>query len=319
MPNLKPTTVDVPAQRRGDIRVGHLLREEPKGTTRVAIIGFPSDAGVARNGGRPGASLGPEQIRRHLYRLTPPGNASAQEISRFKELLHCTVDLGDVRCSGDVAADQKVLGEVIAELLAPDSQVTPIVLGGGHETSYGHFLGYTDAEKRVRIVNLDAHADVRPLEDEQPHSGSPFRQAIEHSSGRCSGYAVAGLNPHSTAPDHTSWIRDHSGQTYFRSDVTVDLVTELYSKGPDSVLATFDLDALDQSQAPGVSAPNACGVDRRLWLAAARAAGRSQRVRSMDVVELSPPHDRDEQTARLAALTVWEFLAGLSERKQGAR
>jgi len=33
-----------------------------------------------------------------------------------------------------------------------------------------------------------------------------------------------------------------------------------------------------------------------------------------DVCELCPPHDRDGQTARLAALTVWEILRGLAGR-----
>jgi hypothetical protein len=32
-------------------------------------------------------------------------------------------------------------------------------------------------------------------------------------------------------------------------------------------------------------------------------------------VELSPPHDRDGQTAALAALTVWQVLRGLATRE----
>lgn len=310
MPDLLPPTVAMPARRAGDVRVGHLLNDEPRGTTRVAIVGFPSDEGVKRNGGRPGAALAPSIIRHHLYRLTPPGNVP----DRFEDLLRSTIDVGDVACSGDVAADQVALGDAVAELLALDQRITPIVLGGGHETTFGHFLGYAKAGQNTSIVNLDAHADVRALEDGRPHSGSPFRQAVEHASGCCSRYTAAGLNPHSTAPDHAEWIKQHGGQAYYRSELTAELMAKLYTQPPDDVLATFDLDALDQSQAPGVSAPNACGIDKRLWLYAAYAAGRSPAVSSMDIVELSPPHDRDDQTARLAALTVWEFLVGLSQR-----
>lgn len=310
MPDLLPPTVAMPERRAGDVRVGHLLNDEPRGTTKVAILGFPSDAGVERNGGRAGASLAPALIRHHLYRLTPPGNAP----DRFEELLRSTIDLGDVACTGDVAADQATLGEAVAELLAFDQRITPIVLGGGHETTFGHFLGYANTKQNVSIVNLDAHADVRALEDGQPHSGSPFRQAVEHPSGTCSRYTAAGLNPHSTTPDHAQWIKDHGGQAYWRSELSAELMAKLYTQQPDDVLASFDLDAVDQSQAPGVSAPNACGLDKRLWLYAAYAAGRSPMVRSMDVVELSPPFDRDDQTARLAALTVWEFLVGFSQR-----
>jgi arginase family enzyme len=35
----------------------------------------------------------------------------------------------------------------------------------------------------------------------------------------------------------------------------------------------------------------------------------------MDLVEMNPKQDRDGQTARLAALTVWMFLKGLATRK----
>ena len=80
-------------------------------------------------------------------------------------------------------------------------------------------------------------------------------------------------------------------------------------------MATFCLDAVDQAFAPGVSAPGGGGLEPRLWLHAAETAGRCPDVRSIDVVELNPRFDRDEQTARLAALTVWHFLRGVSQRE----
>jgi formiminoglutamase len=79
-------------------------------------------------------------------------------------------------------------------------------------------------------------------------------------------------------------------------------------------MVTFDLDALDQSHAPGVSAPAAGGLSQDLWLHAAYWAGRSPTVTSIDVVELNPTVDVDDRTARLAALTVLEVLRGLTDR-----
>ena len=136
------------------------------------------DAGVRRNGGRPGAALGPDAIRHALYRLTP----DAEHPESFAALLDHTADLGDIDVTGDVEADQERLGAVLAPLLADG--VVPVVLGGGHETAYGHFLGYVGAERDVEILNWDAHADVRNVGD-GAHSGSPFRQALEHPSGGC--------------------------------------------------------------------------------------------------------------------------------------
>jgi arginase family enzyme len=63
-----------------------------------------------------------------------------------------------------------------------------------------------------------------------------------------------------------------------------------------------------------VSAPATNGLPVPLWLQAAFLAGANPRVASADVVELAPPHDQDGQTARLAALTVWEILRGLATR-----
>ena len=83
-------------------------------------------------------------------------------------------------------------------------------------------------------------------------------------------------------------------------------------------MVTFDLDAVDQAQAPGVSAPAVNGLDQELWLHAAYRTGRCPQVTSVDVVELNPRVDVDDRTARLAALTVMAVLRGLSDRMQQA-
>ena len=72
----------------------------------------------------------------------------------MEEVLQHTRDLGDLVPTGDLARDQRALGDVVGDLLAQD--VFTIVLGGGHETAFGHFLGYVNAELDVKIENLDA-------------------------------------------------------------------------------------------------------------------------------------------------------------------
>lgn len=278
--------------------------------TRCAIVGFPSDEGVRRNGGRPGARLGPEAVRRWLYRLTP----DARDAERFTALCRATVDLGDVRCSSDVEADQGALAVVVADLLSRG--IVPVVLGGGHETTYGHALGFVRAGRAVRLVNVDAHADVRETVDGQGHSGSPFRQALEHPSGLVRGYTVAGLQPHAVSEAHVQYVGAAGGTVVWRDEVTSIRLGALYTEaaGPEAVLASFDLDAVDAAFAPGVSAPNAGGLDREVWLAACEAAGASPLVHSVDLVELNPKADVDGRTARLAALSVWRVLRGLARR-----
>jgi formiminoglutamase len=80
------------------------------------------------------------------------------------------------------------------------------------------------------------------------------------------------------------------------------------------VYVSFDADAVRATDVPGVSAPNAAGLAGDCLLAAARRAGESVAVASMDVVEINPQFDRDGQSARWGALLVWNFLMGAARR-----
>jgi formiminoglutamase len=309
--SLAPVTIAPPNSEPDDPRVGHLLGRAlaPEDAAQVALLGFPVDQGVQRNGGRSGAAEGPRALREQLYRLCP----DAREPELFSRLLAHTRDLGDLISTGDLERDQAELARVLGPLLRAGTFV--IVLGGGHETSYGHFLGYVEAQRDVSIQNIDAHADVRALKQGLGHSGSPFRQAIEHASGRLQRYGVAGLSPQGVAHGHLTFMREHGAHFSFREDFKPG--AKLYG-GAGSWLATFCLDAVDQAFAPGVSAPACDGLPPGEWLAAAYQAGRSASVSSADLVELNPRFDRDGQTARLAARTVWEILRGRAELLAGA-
>ncbi len=308
-------STDVPVSDPSDVRLGHLIApasldglEEDR---RIILLGFPSDEGVRRNGGRPGAAAACDRIRHWLYRLTPDGSAWEDHRRVLEEM----ADLGNLRCSGDLEHDQQVLGNVVCELLR--HQRMPVILGGGHETTFGHFLGYVRANQQVSIVNIDAHPDVRPLQDGRGHSGSPFRQALEHASGACRSYTVLGLNRFATAAAHLEYLHERQAEYCWSGQLTHERAHDAFQLAAP-VLATFDLDVLDQESAPGVSAPNPQGISKSVWLTLARSAGRSAAVRSLDIVELNPRFDRDDQTARLAALTLWQFTRGLAERSASA-
>jgi formiminoglutamase len=292
-----------------DPRLGGLIGPNDPSEARVVLIGFPSDEGVRRNGGRPGAADGPGAIRQALHKLTP----DARHPGPFRAVLACTADGGDVEVTGDLERDQERLADTVAEVL--ERGAFPIVLGGGHETAFGHALGHVRAGRRVRIVNLDAHADVRPLKAGRAHSGSPFRQALEHPAALVRRYDVAGLQPYAVASEHLAFVRIH-GLAVFADETTPDRIASLIDgmPGDPDALLTLDLDGADASQAPGVSAPTAAGLDASLYFSAAYLAGRHRAVRSMDVCELAPRYDEGGRTAKLAALCVWHLLRGLAQR-----
>lgn len=308
MPAFKNPEVTLPALQPDDPRLGHLLGRacsRPE-EVRVILLGFPSDEGVRINGGRPGAADAPDSIRSRLYLMTP----DARNLPAFTDLIEHTVDLGNLELHGSVEENQYLLGQTLAPFLAEG--IISIVLGGGHETSFGHFLGYDMSNLPVRILNWDAHPDVRPLINRKAHSGSPFRQALQRRA--CRGYTVAGLLPHSAAKEHLQFIEERGGRYIWGDELSKSTVDSLFSGIDERCMVTFDLDAVDQSWAPGVSAPASGGLSPDVWCHAAYQAGCCRHVSSIDVVELNPRYDVDVQTARLAALTVWNFLAGLAHR-----
>lgn len=298
----------------------------------VALIGFPCDIGVARNSGRPGAAGAPGVIRKALYRYTP----DARNAAAFGSLMDRSLDLGDIRIpvqwpvdqagsdySGSVDAGhegppadlllelQRRLGRVVESVLRAGG--VPVILGGGHETAFGHYLGSRKAFDRLTILNWDAHADVRPLIHGLGHSGSPFRQALDLDSSERLTYVVAGLQSRSVASDHLRFVSSR-GKAIFAEDLDASVIQSIFHgiSGPTQV--SFDLDAVDCAQAPGVSAPTVNGLDVGTWLHLAENAGRHDGIRSMDVVELNPIFDLDNRTARLAAATVWSFMRGVAQR-----
>lgn len=305
--DLNPPSTEVPVRRGEDYRVGHLLGSDYS-TARLVLVGFPVDEGVRRNGGRVGAAEAPARIRSALYKLTP----HAVEYEAHSTILRQTTDVGDIAVSGDLEEDQLRLGEVVATIIG-DGKI-PVVIGGGHETSFGHFLGYAKAGLDVFVVNLDAHPDVRDQIDGLGHSGSSFRQIINDDRVQ-TGYAVHGLQPSSVAREHIDYMKQNGVDFFFRDVFAVSSFKESIMAPMGKVMVTFDMDVVDVAYAPGVSAPCVNGLRSRDLLGAAYAAGLSPNVHSMDLVEVNPGIDIDNRTARLAALAVWHFILGVGLRE----
>jgi formiminoglutamase len=172
-------------------------------------------------------------------------------------------------------------------------------------------------------VNFDAHLDLRPEINGLGHSGSPFRQALEHPSCRLFGwnYACLGAQPHSVSREHWSYARRHGCRVYWCSKIWRDpvkflrrVLRRLLYDGCDAYL-TLDADVVRSLDVPGVSAPNPVGLIGEDLMACARVAGQSSAVTSFDLVEINPRFDRDGQSARWAALVIWHFLVGLAQRR----
>lgn len=315
----------------------------------VALLGFASDEGVRRNAGRPGAAQAPDALRRALAPLplcadleivdlgtvtqpddaaaigaADPSNSSDSSDSSDGSADHASTGMGAPDASGADVLErgQRALGLAVATAL--DTHRLVVVLGGGHETAFGSYLGWSHSDRclgaRVGVLNLDAHFDLR--EAPIPTSGTPFLQMAraEQAAGRDLRYAVVGISEASNTRALFD-TADALGVRYLldreaslRHLDRVEQFVEEFVADVDVVHLSIDLDVLPAAQAPGVSAPAAYGVPLETIAHVCRQVAGSGRLALVDVVELCPPLDIDARTARTAARLIHEITSCVPAR-----
>lgn len=280
-----------------------IQRESPDGCA-VALLGLPDDTGVRLNGGRPGAAEGPRGFREALARY---GVAEPQGWDWPR-----VYDAGDVTPAegGDEGALHETHRRVTEATRAIlDMGLFPVAVGGGHDLTYPFVRAVAEraAPARLSGVYFDAHLDVR----ETVGSGMPFRRLVETCGVRA--LHVHGLSPLANAREHAAWFEAHGGVIVppGASDPSSAGLPEADDGG---LFASFDLDVLDASHAPGVSAMNPDGWTVREASAWVERLGRLPALRCFDIMELSPPHDDRGRTARVAAHLFLCFLRGFAAR-----
>ncbi len=296
-------------------RLARSLRTTPQGC-RVALLGLPDDTGIGLNGGRVGARHGPRAFREALAKYgTSHDAASDNDLARLG-----VFDAGDVEPAGDEIHRTHIrVAEAVDAIL--EQNMLPVCIGGGHDLT---FPGVAALTRRLRQrnetlggLNIDTHLDVR----ERVGSGMAFRRILEEGAGVVEPrlYATVGVGAFSNEPRHIEWLRQRGGELLiFDGDQHellerfLALLGRLQSAG--SLFASFDLDVLDASVAPGVSALNPMGLTPVSASLMCRALGRLKNLRYFDLMELSPPHDVQGRTARLAVHLFLHLLAGVAER-----
>lgn len=293
-------------------------RSPPEGA-RIALVGLPDDLGVKLNGGRVGARGGPSAFRGALARYGAPWDA---ESGRF---IDATIwDAGDVQpvkahgfeAVGLEAALQETHDRITEALrVIHGAGMIPICIGGGHDLTFPAVRALAQhAGAPCGGVSIDSHLDVRATVG----SGMPFRALIERGHVDPARFTVLAAGRFANAKAHADWLRAEGGRIVGVEEAAASpeesLRGALDRAGGPASFVSFDLDSIDASAAPGVSAPNPSGLLPREALTMARVCGGDSRVRHFDLMELNPAHDEQGRTARLAALLFLGFLSGFTER-----
>ncbi|WP_077325367.1 formimidoylglutamase [Virgibacillus siamensis] len=265
------------------------------------IIGFKCDEGVRRNKGNVGASLAPDEVRKMIAKL--PYNID-ENVS--------TYDVGNVLCESDKLENaQSELGDCISNWLNQFN--IPIIIGGGHETLYGHYLGirrFLGEEASLGIINIDAHFDLRT--NTVPSSGTMFKQILEKDMS--AGYLCLGIQEFSNTKALFNDARIH-GCKYIPENELNDnkikhafnLIDEFAGKY-DFIMLTLDMDSIAASDAPGVSAPSPFGLEVKIVRRLLRYIVSKNNITSFDISEVNPSMDENDKTIRLAANLIAEVM-----------
>ena len=285
-----------------EIKLIDTEKEQIKLNADIALLGYVCDEGVRRNRGRIGAHEGPRAIRERLAKL--PIHFENKQVA----------DAGDIICiDDDMESCQLLFSKHISNLI--EQKVFPIAIGGGHDMSYGHFMGLWEVlkhseKKRIGIINFDAHFDLRPIEGKS-NSGTPFNQILTElkNAGNEVDYFAIGIQQQSNTKelfniakdDHISYAINYDCESSSAELGVLKNRLKPFIDKVDYLYITIDMDGFSSAYAPGVSAPSPLGFTPYFVFKMLSFLLTTQKVISFDIAELNPSLDRDNLTANLAA------------------
>ena|SRR5581483_4400543 len=281
----------------------------------VAVIGASLDLGA----GRRGVDMGPSAIR------------YAGLADRIEELGRACLDLGNVQTAvaeatpvGDERA--RFLREIlqacgrVADLVADAREQgrLPLVLGGDHSVAIGTLGGLARAAGPGGVLWVDAHGDLnRP---ETSPSGNVHGMALAAALGLGgpafaeADWPVPSVDPARVAlvgvrsldEGERAVLGELNAAVFTMSDIDrhgiEPIVREALERiaGPGYVHVSVDMDAVDPDVAPGVGTPVRGGLSYREAHLAMELVAESGLLDSLELVEVNPILDRENETAKLA-------------------
>lgn len=269
---------------------------------KIALLGYACEEGVKRNQGRIGTYDGADAIRKQLAKMP---NHLNDMVGLF--------DVGSILClDADMETAQTAISENVFELL--QTNVLPILLGGGHDIAYGHYNGikkFLGRDKSIGIINFDAHFDLRNNTNGN-NSGTPFYQIAKDCKDDGSTFNYLCLGIRKDANDRTLFQTAHDlGVNYveninFSMCEAKNIVHTLldFIRQFDHIYVTIDLDGFSSAYAPGVSAASPMGFSPKIVIESLELIINSKKMISLDIAEMNPLYDTDYQTAKLAASLV---------------
>ena len=279
---------------------------ESDGPSDLAVLGVPTcETSISKTG----AGATPAAIRVALARYST--YAHGVDIRGL-----VAADAGDVEDPDFETGEARVMARV-AEIAASTRLL--VALGGDNSLTYGVASGvWGDAIRTAGLVTLDAHHDLR----DGISNGSPVRRLLE--AGLAGARVVqVGIADFSNSAGYAARARDLGITVITRGALRTRPIAdamaealEIAASAGGPVHVDLDVDVCDRSVVPACPAAAPGGISADELRQAAFLAGRSPRVRSLDIAEIDSTADApDQRTIRLGALLLLETAAGLASRE----
>lgn len=310
------------------------------GEYEAAFVGVPFDTGTTY---RPGTRFGPQAVRR--ISAVYDGYSVDGAVDLFEELDIC--DAGDIFViPGNI---EKTFDQVsMAVSYVYNAGVFPILCGGDHSLGYPNVRGIAkNIEGNVGIIHVDRHIDMQDMDmDERMHTTpwywttnaheSVERQTSHRDHGHMHDVGLANCPPKNLVQMGIGgWYGSRRGSEVARergssvltmTDISelgvagaAERALELAWKDAVAVYLSFDIDSIDPGFAPGTGTPEPGGLLPREALELVRLIAR-EGLCGMEVVEVSPPYDVNDNTSQLACRVILDVLGTMIvEGKLGHR
>ena len=282
----------------------------------ISLLGAPDDLGVRLNKGRPGAKDGPDALRESFYKFALPDDPNFDKIR--------LLDVGNIAVCDDIVKNHSQAYSASEFVCATGSAL--IAIGGGHDYAAPHLLGAFSGlskiskRRRFGIINVDPHLDVRPLENNLPHSGTPFRQILESGIVKGRNLVEFGARIGRNSKHHFRYCESMkvqvAGFEQIKRSNNSALKFKSYLKNlgrtSDHIGVTIDLDScrdLDGASAAAVIGFSAWELCQFAYL-----AGTYKKVCILELAELAPSLDASGRSARIDAEVAFHFLLGFLRR-----
>jgi len=284
-----------------------------KRVARVDVVGVPMDLGADRRG----VDMGPSAIRyarlkESLERLGITVNDHGNLRVPVPE--SATIDEQSAKYYPIIKAVCDELAGVVHEIIEQGG--FPLVLGGDHSIAMGTIAGVARARgKAPGVIWVDAHGDINtPLTSPTGNvHGMPVHFALEQHAVDPKRMVFIGLRDVDDGEKKT--IRELGVRAFTMNDLdrlgmnrVLDEALAIVGDGENSVHVSFDMDGVDPVEAPGVGTPVRGGISYREAHLLMEGVAASGTLGSMEITEINPILDRENQTAILAVELILSAL-----------